>query len=383
MEWMRRIVLILAIGVLFPLSASAKQVTSWNFLNGNVPGQWQVQGISTAEPTERGLIIKTDKGGGMHRATDFNHKVDGIRIVFTSIEKTEAIFRWHENGTPETHMVQLPITFRPGGKFELEIDLTPFEQWDPRTDIVGFVFPAGTEILIESIDFIDWGLFENIGYAWKTFWKFDKYRAYSINFMWGPLFTYNQFAYEQLWFNSPPRSDSVNRLFYAILIFGLIIVVVQWWKKKAFQKAVRGFFILFLCLWMIFDLRMGLEYFSYLLHDYVTYISVPPTQQAFRERGSFYALMQGIKPHIQERERYIFFAPIPYPFSGLIRYYTYPILPTLPSEVESGIDTWVVFERADIIVNENRQLVLEDEIISPPGSKIHEFNPGSFVFRAD
>jgi len=380
----------IALGLLVLLAiifSPREYTTTWDFRGQQIPGRWDITSLTIAAPTNQGLHIKTETTGRMLHNTEFERDVDAVRLTYLATRHTDAIFYWHIRGTPKADLVQFPFTIRASTKPEsMELNLGPYDQWDPRTDRVGFAFPAGTELLLQKVELLSWSPGAKVVEAMKTFWAFDALRPYSINFLWGPLLTHTSVAREQMFHRFPPLAYSANRIFYILLAAGLLVLLcLKKWKRNTpilQRRALIAFLGLLAALWLVYDLRMGSEFVNYFRTDYKTYHGETLGKRTFRTRGHFYDFARASVPVLADRDRYIFMAEQRWPYMGLMRYYTYPSVPTSPDKFEE-VDTWLIYDRPDITINENRQLMMEGEAISTPGRILHEFSEGVFIFRKD
>lgn len=373
--------------LLLPLCAHAEQSTVWDFQDNNVPGRWEVKGLTGVQPSVRGLVISTSTLGKMSRPTELDHPIEAITLTYTAQEPVNGYVLWHISDSPSDDLVQYPFQLQASqSPTTFSLNLGPEKQWDARTDHLGLAFEPGSQLLLESMELRHWNIFEKGWEAAKSFWVFDTYRPYSINFIWGPQMTYSPVAREDLFKRLPPLAHSANRFFYLILIAGLAVLIVKLTKHKGEsdkqQEYLWKFFLLFASLWVFYDIRMGTEFISYFVHDAQTFHLQDPSRQEFRERSSFMTFAQSVRPYLAE-EKYVFMATAQWPYLGLMRYETYPIIPTLPTQALEGVRTWVIYKRPDIVMNANRQLEAEGQILSNPGTVVHEFESGTFVFVAN
>lgn len=371
--------------LVFPLFAHAETSTLWDF-RGHVPGEWDISGLTGVTKTEQGLHIKSNAKGTLIRDSEFEHGVEALKLTYAAPQNIEAILLWHVRGTPKGYLIELPFMFRKSAIPNiLEFNLDTYDQWDPRTDRIGIRFPAGTEVLIQSMVFSGWNPIEKLSEAAKSFWTFDIYRPFNINFIWGPLLTYTPVARDQMFDKIPPRAQSGNRAFYLVLGIALLFLVIQLRRAGRDDTARRRHIVIFMSifagLWVFYDFRMGLELFSHFQTDYQDYISQQPGERTMRERGDFYDFIEAVAPFVQDRERYAFSAKHRYPFIGLMRYHTYPNIPTASLDELDGIDTWVIYDRSDITLDTKGRVVFEGRVVSSSGTILHRYNDRSFVFR--
>ncbi len=374
--------------LIIPFSAHAEKNTVWNF-QGTVPGEWEVKGLTNITPTGQGVHIVTNTLGKMTRSTEWSHRVDAVHLTYTAYTDTKAYLLWHVRGTPENDLVQFPFTLTTtNGMQQMDLNIAPMRQWDPRADVLGIAFEPGSNVLIADIEFRGWNPVEKLREAFISFWTFDSLRPYSINFLWGPLLGFSPVERAELFLHLPPLSHSANRLLYVLLGIGFMWLIIKLTKEKdqpeKKQKAILQFFLLLAGLWFLYDIRMGAEIISYAQHDWKTYHLETPSRAIFRERKHFIQFAETVQSYTVLHDKYVFMASERWPYLGLIRYYTYPSLPTMPERaLQDGLRLWVVYERPDILLNSEGALVVEGQVVSLPGRIVHEFEPGTFLFESN
>ena len=136
--------------------------------------------------------------------------------------------------------------------------------------------------------------------------------------------------------------------------------------------------ILVLAVWILLDLRMGSEFLSWVAHDNRTYISVPAGSRTFRDRERFYDFADFAAPFVFDRSSYLFFTDREWPYLGNMRYRTYP---AIPGNAIDKDDTWVIFHRPDLGVDNAGRITMNGEPVTAPGKILGRFDDSSFVFR--
>ncbi len=368
---------------IIPLSAHAESITNWSFLGGQVGPEWLINGQFKSAADMGGLRIIAESDVNVFRKLQTEHGVDAVEITYLSLQKTEAALIWHLPGTPENEVVQLPISFAastvPTTK---RIDAGRYEEWIRHPDVVGLRLGKGSDIQIIQIRLIGWNTQEKVWNALQSYWTFDTMSPYSVNFLWGPVFTGSPITRTTLYTDLPPKGLYANIVWYALLLLAGAVAIA--WAKifKQRRQSTLAFVMIAGSIWMLSDIRMGAEIVSYALHDIASMNVDNPRDQRFRERASFPAFIHAVAPLVADRGRYVFLTQYPYPFLGLMRYHTHPALPVGPEAAADGLDTWVIFARGDIGMNEAGQLTSEGKIVSPPGRILLEFGPDTFVFRS-
>lgn len=317
-----------------------------------------------------------------------------LTFIVIARSDTEAILVWHMRGDTPTNLVQLPFTIPGGGQpREIPVPVRQFPQWR-SADSVGLALKAGSEITLQEIRLEYWNLLEKIREAWKTFWTFDTVTAYTINFLWGPLLTFTPFEREMLFLNSPPMAWSANRIYYGILLVTGVLCFVYWFirlfvysnrRNESTNKRINGwkplqiFFFVFAAVWLIMDLRMGLEFLSYVATDYKTYISKASGERTFRHYLNFHDVTERSLPELQKAPRFVFVGPIENLLS-YVRYRTYPSIPVFPDQDPAGVKVWLIFKRPDFSVNGSGTLLHGTNVIAKGGSIVERFDSESFLY---
>lgn len=371
---------------LFAPSAFAAQLTEWSFMNGQIPGRWEVSDLKPPPTTgPNGLHIKTVSDGTLTQRMRLPYFIDTVILRASAPVNTEASLLWHERGTPEGTMVEFPFVI-PGGSTpaKIEFNVTPYPQWDPQTDQIGFALPANADVTFHSLEFVGFTAWEKVIEGWRSFWEFDHYTPYTINFVWGPLMTFNPIARRYLYTTLPPLAHSWNWVMYGILAIAAIALLILAFRHRSRRPSIRCFPIflsLFFGLWILYDFRMGSEWIAHFVAVYRDYWNTPSENRTFRERERFYDFVAATTPYIQQQDKYIFMGEYRWPYLGAIRYLTFPAIPTLPEQATFGVRTWVVFDRPDITLNAQNQLVMLGKSVTEPGELLLKFDEGSFVFR--
>ncbi len=365
-----------------PWRASAVSVTDWSFANETFHENWQVSGNPSLKITREGLVIATSKLTLFGRNIDPVNRIEVMSLDYKSSNTIEGWIYWNTPGSAADDFMRVPITFPPTkGIGSVHVNITEYKK-RLHTDFIGIQLPADSELLIAKIELMSWNIAEKILEGFKSFWTFDVRRPSSVNFVWGPYIVLNPLAREVMFNVTTPTKESANRYFYLVMVLVTVWAFINMKKDPASKKKILTSLLLVMAgLWIFYDIRMGSEFFGYVHRDYNTYWSRPIGQRTFRERSYFNDFAKGIAPLVQDRDEYVFTAPQRWPFLGLVRYYTYPSIPTHAYQEEKRVDTWVVYKRPDIQLNAKRELESEGIILSAPGEVLHEFEEGSFIFR--
>jgi len=377
---------------LLPSVAFAAERTTWDFQNNNVPGEWEVTGTFSAESQPDGVHITANDDGTFTQMIDLPHRIDVIALTVSAQTPTDMMIVWHPNSLPAGALGQRQIRIPAGTLQHVTLDMSMIGYWDPHTDTLGIALPKGANIVLQRMDVEGYSFFERVLEAVRTFWTFDTFSSYTINFLWGPLLTFNETGRLHLFDNLPPLAQSANRYFYFILALTAIGLLLHRFyvgmasnaSADSFRKRAPYaflFFFVFGALWILYDLRMGLEYFSYAKTDIGSHM-MKREDRIFRGFLSFYTTAERAATVLATEERYAVFSPKSTPFMSIMRYYTYPSAPLLDGEAITPGMYYVVILRPDISISAEGRLISGDTPISPPGDLIEDYGDASFLFRA-
>lgn len=375
---------VFALLLCFPLLARAEEQTTLTLSDPQEQEQWRAVKLTGLTVTADGLKIQAPTAGNLLRPLTLTQNIDAIEITYVSSKQTDLPLLWQRKGDPQNNFLQLPLSFAPGnGKPEtLTVEFSKVGNWTRQPVAIGFYVPAGTDITLQSIRLRGWTGGEKLLETWKCFWSFDILQPYSINFLWGPLLCSTAVARESLYRHNPPIAHSALILFYLALFAAAVIVSIRWFLQHPRPSAIRPlrkFLVFFLCAWVILDLRMGVEFFSHVRNDYTTYFSRPVGERTFRVLQFFPDFTDVLAPFLKEEKRYVLITPVAYTFTGFSRYITYPSVSVTPAE-GSGAMLWLIYGRPDITLDKEGRLIENGRPISPPGSILHEFAKGIFLF---
>ncbi len=376
--------------LLFPAVAFAMQETVWSFENKQVPGDWNVAGLEHVTGENEGLHIVTSTDGKMGRKNDALHSIHVVLVAVESTHSVNALLEWRNKGQPAGEVFQIPLSI-PAGRNVIGENMLEIDAWDGQPEGIGLVFPAGSDLRIGEIRLQSWSVPEQLGYLWQSFWKFDDIEPYSINFLWGPVLTRTPVGLANLFImRPPPRGWSFNRLMLPLL--GIVLIVTfAWWKCfpsgrrrgwGGLPRALAVFLSVCAAGWLVWDLRMGLEFLTYAHNDYVKYIGeADPEKKRVRNFGTIYSLINQVKANLQEQPRYVVLQPAGYPFVAIARYLTYPSVPLPGGQSTDGIRYWLVLEQDDLKLNDQGQLTRGADVLTASGKVIKIFPHSSFLFR--
>ncbi|NOS66784.1 MAG: hypothetical protein HOO67_00215 [Candidatus Peribacteraceae bacterium] len=379
-----RILLTAAALLAMPTAALAMTETVWNFLDGQVPGgdSWRYSGIDVPQTTPEGLrVTASNDDGSMLVDLALPHPTQVVYITLASRTDETAKFLWHRRADVPGNLLELPFTITGGGTEQtVALDLDPYPQWDARTDAIGLSFPQGSDVLLREIRFSHWNIFDQTMEVAKSFWIFPKFNPYNINFIWGPVITFNPVGTESIFSTLPPRGRSGMWLLYAALIVvagGLIAYGI--WKGKK-QSLVVIFFLAYAAVWILFDVRMGAEILSYVKNDYDTYLSKPMGQRIFRTYLSFNDMMDRTAPWLEDVEELGVLRETS-PIIAMTRYFSLPATVVEPDGPRPDVKLWLVYHRDDVTVDGEGRLTVGGVPWSAPGRIVEQLDTRAFLFR--
>ncbi len=368
---------------LLPASTFAMSQTVWNFENGQVPGQWNVGGMGQPVQNADGIVL-----GGMQEASFISkgllpQHVQAVRVTLQSPVTVQVALAWHVAGTDNGNLYPLPFVLA-GGEFRtMDLNVEAFPQWESgKVDALGLLLPPGSQVTLKEIRLQGWNPLERAIETLKSFWRFDEYLPNSINFVWGPVITFNPVATQELFTTQPPRGRSGVWVLYGVC---LVCAGGAWLRARRKGRDVSWTRVAacVAAVWLLFDLRMGMELLSYAAHDWSTYIHPKPgTERTFRSYYTVNDVAERLEPYLQDQPSYVAIGPDKSPFYTLFGYYLYPHLPLRP-EHGSGASVWFVYERGDISLTTDGRIAVGDTPVSRPGTVLERFSPQSFVFRVN
>ncbi len=370
------------------LIAHAEAIDFWNF-RGAMPRETGVSGLTKADITDDGLLIQTHQEGWIGWDNHpLSSPVDVITVRLLSATPVRATLLWQPTDGTEGGLYQAPFDIPSTGDFSQNVDIvvSNYQNWDWETERFALLFPANTSIIIEEINLRHWTPMEKIIETWKSFWTFDKFDIYSINFLWGPLTTTNPVARAHLFDNLPPFGWSALRILYAMMSIAIVVSLIIAFVKQKKELGLGVFFVTFAALWIVFDLRMGAEIISYARTDIREFILKENAEKILRTHGNLHAAVERSIEVIKQYDRFVLFAPNPSPHFSLIRYMAYPSVLVTPDQPTEGVRLWAVFQRSDIGVDEQGHLWKKTDsstgrdILTGTGEIVLQFDDYNYLF---
>jgi len=362
-----------------PMTVSAVEENIFNF-EGSVPGQWEIRDFDVAKSTPQGLQISTNKDGRMTTRTEFRRSIEAIALTLQTNQSMEAALVWKDPDVAGEGLVNFPFIIEGNEEVQvIDIDLSNSRFWTSHATEFGLAFPRGAQVLLKEMTFYNWNVFEKLWHGSVSFWTFDTFTSHSINFMWGPWLTFNPVARGDMHYKDPPMGHSGSWVWYILLV---LIGIWCLWKFKRAQAALPFFFISFLGLWLIFDLRMGTELLSYVHNDWRDFLLAESGERSFRSHLTFPDVVEASLPYLKNEPYYIFLGPPGETvFFSTMRYLTYPNLPVESGSKMQESRMALIFGR-DATQKEHGALVVDGEIVRRgSGSVIKEINEFSSIIR--
>lgn len=371
---------LLAIMWAFVQTAHAARYEILDLRPGRVTYDWEARNVLVTQVREGVRLQATGTGSFVARNVDFSVSPQMVTLFTKAPAAQRIMFSWHLRSDGETApMYHFPFSVPAG----LETADTPIllhtgDSWRPgQVDRVGLLLPPGSDFILERMEFVQWSFGEQIGVMLRSFWNMQSYNPHSINFVWGPQFAFTPPQLRLLWSSLPPNSLSGTFVVNVILVVLLVLLWIHATLRHRKHGLPQRFLAVLLATWVVFDVRMGAEFLSWMAHDMRTYVFAEEGEKTLRDRGDFYAFAAFAAPLVADRERYVFFAQHEWPFVGAMRYATFPSVP----DGDEEDDTWVIYDRPDIVVGPTGQLMIGQNVLSDPGRVIGEFGEGSFIFR--
>jgi len=318
----------------------------------------------------------------------FHQNVDALRIHLNApgLEETAVLFLTLDD--------EGKIVSRMRVVFWIDEDILsayiPLEPY--RADITGAQIIAvslrgnAPGITFEGIRFLRYTFLEKMTTVLRSFWILEPFTPHSINILIGPVIVSDpkSLGWYEGWHLNGISANAYMLVGLSLLGFGLLFWGV--WQRQSKGRIwpdiriaiLKKYFLCIAAVWLLYDARMGVEFMRNVAQDHVQYIAADPTERTFRNLGRFYDFIDFAQEYVADRSIYEVFFPEIWPHFGIIRYETYP---SRPNAEEPIADTWVVFDRPDIVVDSEGRLVHEEEPFTDPGRILGEFDEHSFVFR--
>lgn len=381
---MRRALLTAAIvaASLLPVSAFAMTTQTFEFAEGQVNAQWEGKGALQMEKAPSGILLTSTSTGTFLTKTPLSIFPEEGSVTASTEQDANLYLVWIYDDDPLGIAYNMPIALPAGAVTTVSVSLADHLHWSPAPKKIGLALPAGTTILLHRIEFTQWNILERAIEMMKSFWNFDVYAPYAINFIWGPQMADHPLATSQMYDSLPPRT--LSACWVLNLLLGIVIaccaIFLYYMRPSATmrRRILLTVAALILGVWILLDIRMGSEFLGWVMHDDQTYISAPAGLRTFRDRQRFYDFADFAVPLVFDRSGYLFFTDREWPYLGNMRYLTYPAIPGNAIERD---DTLVVFHRPDLAVDSENRITMNGEPVTAPGTILGRFDDSSFIFR--
>lgn len=360
---------------MLPSVSHAETTMTWDFQKPEAVMP-VIDGLTTVERTSDGLHIKTFQDGLIGWQNPPLQKTDAVYLYVKNALPAEAAFMWQpKNGAPGD-LLQLFFTSPKTETFE-RVVITPsdYDQWTEKTPVVAFGFPAGTDIVIQKVEWKSWNAGEKIVTAAKSMWTFDVLSQYGINFLWGPLFTTNQATLETIYDGLPPKGVSGMRVVYSVLIAALIIAGIFLLMEQR-RRAVLTLVATMAGMWWLLDARMGAELLSYAITDL--------RSPEFRTLSDVPSITERTETLLSEHvpSSVVLLEPTGNAYVAHTRLKLYPLGVASYSEAlkTEPKRAWLVLHRPDIKVENDMVKTEAGRALSSTGKILERFGDDSFLF---
>lgn len=359
--------------LLFPVASLAATTESFDF-SAPPHARWQVQGWTGVRQTGEGLSVETSKDGAWVMTLPSAFRAQTVRLTTSAAKTTSALILWDKRDGG-TEMIQLPLTIEAGTEPRTQsINLTRYPEWNPGTKRFGLALPAGSRVTLHGMELVRYSLLERAAAAARSLTRTDRFQAFSINFLWGPLVAFTPEELAHLYEGQPPSSWSLMRFVFLLLVAASL--------AAAFLRRTGRTLLLatFCSLWIVLDVLMGAELTGYALHDWNSYLRKPVSERVFRDREHYYSTMEQSAPWLMQEPSFGFLSS--WPVLGSVRYFTFPSRPLTPDDAGSmDVKRWLVFSEPRGSIGDDGRLLLKGVPISPPGRVVKSFGTGSFLFE--
>lgn len=360
-------------------NAHALESTAWDF-RGQIPVNLTAQGITTTESTAEGLFIRTDTDGFLVLPT-LTQRADTVTLTVTNLNTPKVALIWRTETLREGEYYQQNVTVPVGLSQSVSVALNNVPEWDSSASTLGLAFPTGSELLLETIEWHAYSPLEKLSNGMKSFWTTDRFTLYSINFLWGPLIATTPEGRAMLYDGFPPTAWSAMRIVYGIAVLAMIIGAAT---CRILSRSRKTFLVILTMtvsvLWIVLDLRMSQEIFSYIRDDWQTYVLPPADQKTLRTHATLYNVLAEVRRLLGDDNHYVLLAQEGTPFFANVRYALYPAVPVPPAEARAST-AWIILGNTHLSVASGA-LLRDGVVLSPRGTLVQRFDESSFFYRS-
>lgn len=360
-------------------TASAADAVTWDFVGsprGVVP-----HNLGTVQATEEGLYVETATDGFLE-FPPLTRRADSAMLRVTNARDTDIAILWRTADLQPGEYYQHTVALPRGEHVDVAIALHQMPEWTWSAPFVGIAFPAGTQLLLEEMEWRGYTLPERLWNGFLSFWTPDTFRLYSINFLWGPLVGASPEARATLFDAMPPRAWSATRVFYGAFALVLVVAGVA---AKAKHGGLRRFLavaaIAGAALWVLFDVRMTQEILRYVRDDWTSYVLATGDGKRLRTHSGLHGVLERLRDTVGEGERYALVTREGTPFFANVRYALYPSVPVRQEEWDATIPVWIVLDAPEVTVRDGELVAGDGTVLASGGEVTERFDSSSFVYR--
>lgn len=392
---MKLILAIVALTILaapLPAEAANNVYKKWAFKTEEDIYSWNYSGMEEAMLQSNGIQFEVEDQAVMFRnlPEGFHRNVDALRVSYNPAELDEVSLLFLSFDTEGEIHRNFRITFpviEDGGQTKY-ISLDSHRRDINRSGVFAFSFKGNSEnVSVNSVEFLSYSTREKITGAWKSFWTMQNFEPFTINIMHGPVISVDEDSIndDENWHI---LSQSINSyLLVGLAIFGCALLFREAFrsgrKKETWEtvkwRIIITFFSVIAAVWILYDLRMGAEFVRNVVRDHSEYVVAEDSEKQFRDLGNFHEFIVFAKPLLADHMQYEVFFKDKWPYYGILRYETYPARPNLDEPVS---DTWLIYDRSDITIDDDGRLVLKGVPFTEPGVMLGRFDEKSFIYRA-
>lgn len=360
--------------------AFAMDAVTWNFTR-SIPDGIVPKNLTAVEVSKEGLYVQTLTDGLLQLPMP-DITTDSLRMVVTNADTKKIALIWQTADLGPGEFYQAEILLPAGQQQTVNLALNQIAEWEPNAMAMGLAFPAGSEMLIHSMEWTSYSPLEKLWNGAVSFWTPDTFSLYSINFLWGPLIGTTPEARAELFASLPPKAWSATRLFYGALVLAAIGAAAYAWNKPDRRATFLGVLaVAGAAAWILFDARMTQEIVSYAAHDWRTYVLANDEDRVLRTHANLYDVIADIKELMGDDRSYALVAQEGTPFFANVRYALYPAVP-LPGVPGTDAATWIVLASPGVRVESESLVRADGTVLVPRGAVVKRFDDSSFLFRA-
>jgi|GEM_PF-753774 len=258
------------------------------------------------------------------------------------------------------------------------IDLSESLEWIGKIDLMGLAFfGAPGRIDIDSIEIRPFSLFSYISDQWHEFWLPRTLLLGTINSLSSPYI-----AYIGGW--------SLVSLLNLLAVIVLIIAAVFYSRSSRLSRRqiVATVGMIFLCLWIVYDLRDTYSQYKIAQEIYHSYIKPPPEEKTFPALGDFYQFVSFCRENIPQGSVFDIIPKGYWPFDCRLNYFLYPghYIKEANEAYYRNIPLYYIIynnPQCQFDPGSARIVTMERKAITEKGKIIARYNNNSLIFKED